>query len=71
RLKRIISDLNYAAKNKLVYHLWWHPHNFGTNLNENLSFLESILKHFSLLRRNFGMESLNMEDLSKHLLRNE
>ncbi|MEH7344378.1 polysaccharide deacetylase [Bacillus sp. JJ1532] len=71
RLKRIISDLNYAAKNKLVYHLWWHPHNFGTNLNENLSFLESILKHFSLLRRNFGMESLNMEELSKHLLRNE
>ncbi|TDL76470.1 polysaccharide deacetylase family protein [Peribacillus frigoritolerans] len=71
RLKRIISDLDYAAKKKLVYHLWWHPHNFGINLNENLSFLESILKHFSFLRQNFDMESLNMEEFSKHLLRSE
>ena len=38
-----------AANNKKVYHLWWHPHNFGYSLEENLFFLEIILKHYKKL----------------------
>ena len=29
RLKRIKNEMTYAAKNNQLYHLWWHPHNFG------------------------------------------
>lgn len=64
RLRRILSSLTYAAKKGLVYHLWWHPHNFGVDLEKNISFLKSILEHYLKLQKAFGMESLNMRELS-------
>lgn len=68
RLKRILSDLTYAAREGMVYHLWWHPHNFGVNMEQNLFFLEKILKHYTMLREYYGMECLNMEELSERLI---
>jgi peptidoglycan/xylan/chitin deacetylase (PgdA/CDA1 family) len=68
RLARILSDLTYAAKNGLIYHLWWHPHNFGINQEENLAFLENILEHFMKMKGLYGMESLTMNKLSSILL---
>jgi hypothetical protein len=64
RLKRILAELEYAAKMDLVYHLWWHPHNFGLDTDENLRFLTSILKHFSRMRDLHGMHSLNMGEIA-------
>ena len=64
RLKRILSDLTYAAKKGEIYHLWWHPHNFGVNQEENVLFLEKILMHFIRLKKKYGMKSLNMGELS-------
>lgn len=68
RLARILGDLTYAARNGLVYHLWWHPHNFGIYQKENLRFLQKILDHFIKLKHAYGMESLNLSDLSSCLL---
>ncbi len=68
RLRRILSDLNYCAERGLVYHLWWHPHNFGKDLYENTAFLERILDHYAKLREKYKMESLNMRELSNRLL---
>lgn len=34
KLKRITSELDCAAQEGLIYHLWWHPHNFGVNLEK-------------------------------------
>ena len=68
RLTRILSDMSYAAQNGLVYHLWWHPHNFGIYQEENLKFLQAILDHFTKLKDTYGMESLNMNELSAILL---
>lgn len=67
RLRRISSELTSAAQRGHVYHLWWHPHNFGDNLPENLEFLEKILEHFLYLKSTYGMESLNMGELSRQL----
>ena len=64
RLKRILADLIYAAKWGEIYHLWWHPHNFGVNLNENIQFLEKIFKYFHHLKRNYKIISLNMSELA-------
>jgi len=65
RLKRIKSELSAAARKKEIYHLWWHPHNFGKQPEKNLRELELILAHFKSCREKFGMESLNMSGISE------
>lgn len=62
RLERIQKELMYAAKNNEVYHLWWHPHNFGNNMQENLSFLEEILKCYKMCHEQYGMQSYSMTE---------
>ena len=65
RLRRILDDLTYAAKQGLVYHLWWHPHNFGENTEDNLAFLKAILDRYLMLKQTYGMESLNMFEMGQ------
>jgi peptidoglycan/xylan/chitin deacetylase (PgdA/CDA1 family) len=67
RLRRILTGLNMAAQRREMYHLWWHPHNFGVDLDKNLFFLRRILEHFRQLRDEYGMESLNMRELAQRL----
>lgn len=40
RMRRIKKSMTYAAQSGEVFHLWWHPHNFGIRQEDNLSFLE-------------------------------
>lgn len=68
RLQRIKSSMTYAAKNNEAFHLWWHPHNFGVNLKENLSFLEEILKHYQQLHHQYGMQSKTMKAIAEEIL---
>ena len=65
RLGRITSGLKHAADRGEIYHLWWHPHNFGVNLAENLSFLEKILQTYQNLNAQGKMQSLNMQEIAK------
>ncbi len=67
RLRRILSDLSFAAREGRIFHLWWHPHNFGVDLRENLGFLKQILDHFVKMKEKFGMESLNMREVAARL----
>jgi peptidoglycan/xylan/chitin deacetylase (PgdA/CDA1 family) len=60
--RRVKDDLTYAARRGLVYHLWWHPHNFGTHLEKNIGMLRRILDHFHRLRERYGMQSKNMAE---------
>ena len=60
KFKRITKSLQYAASHGLIYHLWWHPHNFGRYMNENFKFLENILKVYQGLYQKQEMESLNL-----------
>jgi hypothetical protein len=57
-----------AARLGAVYHLWWHPHNFGNNVRDNVAFLRRILSHYRHLHRIYGMQSLNMIDVANELL---
>lgn len=63
RLRRIKNAMNDAAINNRIFHIWWHPHNFGINTNKNISFLVEIAEHFNFLKKNHGMVSLNMGEL--------
>ena len=64
KLRRIKKAMTYAAQNNEIFHLWWHPHNFGINLTENIANLEDIAQHFVKLRRQYGMSSLNMSEVA-------
>lgn len=64
QIRRITSALSHAAKENLVYHLWWHPHNFGANLQENLKSLRQVLECYAELQDKNKMQSLNMVQLA-------
>lgn len=63
KLRRIKRQMLYAAKKNKIFHIWWHPHNFGSNTDKNLKMLEEILKYYSELQRKYNMNSLNMSEL--------
>ncbi len=65
RLQRIKNEMSHAARNGLLYHLWWHPHNFGANTDINIAFLRRVLMHYQELRERYGMESLNMREMAE------
>jgi len=63
KLCRIKDSMTYAAKHNEVFHLWWHPHNFGVNTDKNMQLLTEIIKHFSHLKKKYGMVSMNMGEM--------
>lgn len=65
RLKRLTRSIEYAAKNKEIFHLWWHPHNFGVNLEENINFLRKILEVYKRCEKNWGMQSLTISETAE------
>ena len=67
--RRVLNDLTYAARHGLVYHLWWHPHNFGKHLEKNIGMLRRILDHFQKLRKDYGMQSKNMAEITLKIYR--
>jgi hypothetical protein len=64
RMRRIKRSMTRAAKRGEVFHLWWHPHNFGIHQEENFRNLETILKHFEYLRSTYGMQSASMSEIA-------
>jgi peptidoglycan/xylan/chitin deacetylase (PgdA/CDA1 family) len=60
RLRGLSRLLERSAIEKKLVHLWWHPHNFGVNTDENIRMLRSLLEVFAGLRSRFGMKSLSM-----------
>ena len=62
KLRRIKNEMTSAARQNKIYHLWWHPHNFGINQEQNLNALENILIHYSMLNQKYEFNSLAMGD---------
>ena len=64
QLHRLKTGLLEAARTNGMFHLWWHPHNFGVLLPHNLAILEDLLQYFSVLQDKYGMRSLTMADVA-------
>ncbi len=62
RCSRITSAMESAFVENNGFHLWWHPHNFGTHLQSNMAILESILKAYAVLRDRFDAPSYTMTE---------
>lgn len=63
--RRIAKCLDEAAERGRIFHLWWHPHNFGVRTAENIAFLRRIFDHFKKLRDKRGMASLSMAETAE------
>jgi hypothetical protein len=66
-LRRVTGALTRAAERGELFHLWWHPHNFGVHLDENLARLEAVLDCYARLRDRHGMRSATMAEAAAEL----
>jgi hypothetical protein len=62
RLTRMKRQMSAAASAGGIYHLWWHPHNFGEHTEANLHFLGQLLDHYHRLRDSVGMRTETMAE---------
>jgi hypothetical protein len=65
RLSRIAGLLARAATAHEIVHIYWHPHNFGVFLDENLAMLRAILETFARYRESHGLQSLSMNEVAE------
>jgi hypothetical protein len=63
KFRRIKEGIKFAAKQGLIYQLWWHPHNFGKYMDENFNFLERVCKVYRQLEAEEKIESLNLMEI--------
>ncbi len=62
KLQRIMNEMTKAAKKGELYHLWWHPHNFGLHITENIAGLTIILNHYQKLNKKYGFVNQTMKE---------
>jgi hypothetical protein len=67
KLYRIKKEMLHAAKEGKLFHLWWHPHNFGCYQDENFAGLIQILNYYKELNEKYGFISLSMCELSNNV----
>ena len=63
KFNRISKAMEYAAINNQVYHLWFHPHNFGQNIEKNFKTLEDIFKLYKKLQKSHDFENVTMKNI--------
>lgn len=67
RIWRFKGAMTHAAKTGTLFHLWWHPHNFGVDTEKNLQTLEKLLIHAKKLEKQYGMQSATMSEVANRL----
>jgi peptidoglycan/xylan/chitin deacetylase (PgdA/CDA1 family) len=65
KVARVLGEMERAARAGAVYHLWWHPHNFGVDQDLHLAQLDAVLQRFARLREEGAMRSLTMAELAE------
>lgn len=65
RTRRLERAIELAARRGEVLHLWWHPHNFGKDIERSIAMLERLLAAFDRARDAHGMESLSMGEIAE------
>ena len=63
KISRIKSSMKHAALHSQIYHLWWHPHNFGVNTKQNLAQLECICAYFHELNVKYNFQTTFISEI--------
>lgn len=71
RICRIKYEMRRSAKKNLVFHLWFHPHNLGSNLERGFKLLDEILNYYDYLKKKYEYESLNMFEIKSVISKKE
>jgi hypothetical protein len=64
RVKRAIKGLDAAARQKRIFHLWFHPTNLADQMEAMFTGLRAILEHARSLRANEELVILPMGSLA-------
>lgn len=64
KISRIKKSMKHAAQKGEIFHLWWHPHNFGSNPEQMMKQLNEIVAYYKLLQKKYNMKSLNMSEVA-------
>jgi peptidoglycan/xylan/chitin deacetylase (PgdA/CDA1 family) len=70
KIERIKAEMELAAMKGEVYHLWWHPHNFGNYPLESMEGLTRILNAFKNCHAKYQMQPMNMGEIVDKVLNN-
>lgn len=68
RLRRIEAKMEYAARHGRLCHIWWHPHNFGGDVETSMAMLMRLLFRFRQLSDDYGMRAMSMESVATEML---
>ncbi len=63
RQQTIKREMTKAARQGKYYHLWWHPHNFGTNPQQSHEELEELMNHYHKLHNKYNFQSMTMGEV--------
>jgi hypothetical protein len=63
RIKRAMKGLDAAAREKKIFHLWFHPTNMSDHMETMFTGLKKILEHARALRDRGKLEFLPMKSL--------
>jgi hypothetical protein len=63
RIQRIRDAIRHAARSGEIFHIWWHPHNFGVYPEQNMSLLRRVLEGVAQCKDEYGLQSLSMAGL--------
>ena len=65
RKGRLLNAMTSAASSNSLFHLWWHPHNFGLHPAQNMAVLGEVLSHYQRLHDRYGMCSMTMQEFAE------
>lgn len=65
RVKRARKGLDLAAREKRIFHLWFHPTNMAFEIEQMFDGLRAILKYADKLRREGILEILSMSEIAE------
>ena len=61
RGRALARAVERAARERTIFHLWWHPHDFGEEPELNLQFLKrNVLQTYARCSEDYGLRSLSM-----------
>ncbi len=66
-LERIRNQMKRACEAGGIFHLWWHPEDFASHPQENLSALQAVLVAFQEMKTRYGMVSLSMRETLEYI----
>lgn len=67
QIYRMKKEMIHAAQKGEMYHIYWHPHNFGANMDKNFAMLEKVLLCYKECQMKYGMKSFTMAEMFDYL----